>query len=199
MRSEYRNGKFEWLVAPCLTGCQIRLVTGGHGLTPFSGCLKMIASCNHFRIMAIQGFQQLAAWAAVIGALIASITALLLYVFRDILLEGLRQGRRRKRELVEAKLREIYSPMWVRLGGEEGALTNILGDKQMRTRIGANFHLLSPEMKVLFEKLLLLGKVRDDGLYYGTTDGQVLIDLQPIFVTTLKNDLKKLQDEFDNA
>lgn len=147
--------------------------------------------------MAIQQFQQLAVWAAVIGALIASLTALLLYVLRDILLEGRREHRRRKRELVEAKLREIYSPLWVKLGGENGALPNILGDKQMRIRIGANFHLLSPELKSLFGKLLLEGKVGDNGLTYNVSEGRILIELQPVFVKALKCDLQRLQADFE--
>jgi hypothetical protein len=147
----------------------------------------------------MQQFQGLTSWAAVIGAFIASITALLLYVCRDILLEERRQQRRRKRELVEAKLREIYSPLWVRLGGEEGALPNILGHQQMRDRIGANFHLLSPEMKALFEKLLLIGHVTDDGLRYVVSEGHQLIEIQPAFVKTLKHDLQTLQKEFESS
>ncbi|HEX5482888.1 MAG TPA: hypothetical protein VFZ08_09720 [Terriglobia bacterium] len=147
----------------------------------------------------MQHAQQLAVWSAVIGAFIAAITALLLYVLRDIVLEGRRQTRRRKQELVEARLREIYSPLWVRLGGEDGALTNILGDSEIRTRIGANFHLLSPEMKSLFEKLLLLGQLTGQGLSYNSTDGNKLISLQPEFVKTLRNDLQKLQKEFETG
>ncbi|HLI34053.1 MAG TPA: hypothetical protein VKW70_03335 [Terriglobia bacterium] len=147
----------------------------------------------------MQQLQQLAVWSAVIGAVIAAITTFLMYFLRDIILEGKRQKRRRKRELVEARLREIYSPLWVRLGGADGALTNILGDREMRTRIGANFHLLSLEMKTLLEEMLLLGKVTDNGLAYNVSDGEMLIKLQPEFVRALKNDLQKLQKEFEGS
>ena len=147
----------------------------------------------------MQDLQRFAIWSAVIGAFIASLTALLMYLLRDIILEGKRQRRRRKRELVEARLREIYSPLWVSLGGADGALTNILGNPEVRTRVGANFHLLSPAMRALFEKLLLLGKMTDDGLRYNTTDGEKLIQLQPEFVRTLGNDLEGLQKEFESS
>lgn len=160
---------------------------------------------NDFRALSVaievttasQSFHELAIWAAVIGALIASLSALLLYVLRDILLEGRRDRRRRKRELVGAKLREIYSPLWVTLGGEDGALPNILGDKQMRVRVAANFHLLSPELQRLFEKILLIGTLSDNGLTFYPSDGKMLLDLQPVFVKALKCDLQKLQGDFE--
>jgi hypothetical protein len=135
--------------------------------------------------------------ATLIAASIGASVSLALWILRDVLLEGRKERRRRRRELVERKLTEIYSPLWVAFGGRDGSLPNILNHREIRTQIGAHFHLLSPELQDILGRVLLLGRFQDGTLSYTVTDGERLIEANPPFVAALEADLKRLQEEFN--
>ncbi len=137
--------------------------------------------------------------ASLIAAFVGAFAALLVVIVRDVLIEGRKERHRRKRELVGRKLTEIYSPLWVAFGGKDGQLGNILIDKEFRTRIGAHFHLLSPELQDILGRSLLIGRRKGDRLEMNTHDMQRVLELTPAFVRILQADLEQLQREFSNT
>ena len=137
--------------------------------------------------------------ASVVAAFVGASAALLVVLVRDILIERHKERRKRKQELVDRKLAEIYSPLWVALGGTEGHLGNVLDDEELRARIGGNFHLLSPELQDILGRSLLIGSFKAGKLQMNHLDMQRVLELTPSFVQVLKTDLEKLQGEFSNA
>jgi hypothetical protein len=139
---------------------------------------------------------------ALITAVISSAVAILVVVFRDVILDHRKETRRLRRELIDKKLTEIYSPLWVATAS--GVSPNFLDDETIRTRIEANFHLLSPEMQAIIHKILAvnpnnLGWVP---VYFERGDDatvtiikeadSLLLDL----IDILREDMKELQQEY---
>jgi hypothetical protein len=138
-----------------------------------------------------------AAQASLIAAIVGAVSALVVVVVRDLIIERHKEYRERKRALVEKKLTEIYSPLWIAFGGDDGQLGNVLGDKKMRDQISARFHLLSPELQDLLSRSLLVGRFEKGEFSVTTSQMDRLLQTSPAFKQALKKDLERLQKEFE--
>ena len=133
--------------------------------------------------------------AYLVAALVGAIAAIVVMILRDVIIEDRREQRRRRWALIEKRLSEIYSPLWVTFGGEDGTLNNVLGNEGMRTRIGAHFHLLSAELQDVMARSLMIGRFEAGNFMVGISDMERLIELTPSFKATLLRDIAKLQKE----
>jgi len=138
-----------------------------------------------------------AAQASLVAAIVGAVSALIVVLVRDLVIERNKEYRQRKRALVEQKLTEIYSPLWIAFGGDDGQLGNVIGDKKMRDQISARFHLLSPELQDLLSRSLLVGRFEKGEFFVTTSQMDRLLDMSPAFKQALKKDLERLQKEFE--
>ena len=139
-----------------------------------------------------------AAQASLMAAIVGSVSALVVVLVKDLILERQKEARERRRALVERKLSEIYSPLWVSFGGDDGQLGNIVGDQNMREQISARLHLLSPELQDILSRSLLVGHFENGKHLVTTSQMERLLQMSPGFKQALQTDLKKLQKEFDS-
>jgi hypothetical protein len=139
-----------------------------------------------------------AAQASLVAAIVGAVSALAVVLVRDLVIERNKEYRQRKRAVVEQKLTEIYSPLWIAFGGDDGQLGNVIGDKKMRDQISARFHLLSPELQDILSRSLLLGHFEKDEFRATTSQMARLLDMSLSFKQTLRRDLEDLQKEFES-
>jgi hypothetical protein len=137
------------------------------------------------------------AQASLIAAIVGAVSALVVVVVRDLIIERHKEYRERKRALVEKKLTEIYSPLWIAFGGDDGQLGNVVGDKKMRDQISARFHLLSPELQDLLSRSLLVGRFEKGEFLVTTSQMDRLLQMSSAFKQALQKDLERLQKEFE--
>jgi hypothetical protein len=139
------------------------------------------------------------AQASLIAAFVGAFTALAVMLVRDLVLERAKERRRLRRELIDRKLTEIYSPLWVGLGGEDGYLGHVLRDQELRRRLSAHFHLLSPELQDIVSRHLLVGRFKDNEFHVTTSDMQHLIEASPAVKQLLKAEIDRLRRDYENA
>jgi hypothetical protein len=138
-----------------------------------------------------------AAQASLIAAIVGAASALVVVIVKDLIIERHKDARDRRRALIEKKLTEIYSPLWIAFGGDEGQLGNIVGDKNIRDQIGARFHLLSREVQDILSRSLLVGHFEKGEYLVTTSQMERLLQMTPAFKEALRKDLDTLQQEFE--
>ena len=138
-----------------------------------------------------------AAQASLVAAIVGAVSALVVVLVKDLIIERNKEIRERRRELVEKKFTEIYSPLWIAFGGDEGQLGNIVGNKNLRDQISARFHLLSPELQDILSRSLLVGHFEKGEYLVTTSQMDRLLQMTPAFKQVLQKDLERLQKEFE--
>jgi hypothetical protein len=71
-----------------------------------------------------------AAQASLVAAIVGAVSALAVVLVRDLVIERNKEHRQRKRAVVKQKLTEIYSPLWIAFGGDDGQLGNVVGARK---------------------------------------------------------------------
>jgi hypothetical protein len=137
-----------------------------------------------------------AAEASLLAAIVGAVSALVVVLVKDVIIEGRKERRERRRILIEKKLTEIYSPLWIAFGGDDGQLGNIIGDKDVRDQISARFHLLGPELQDMLSRSLLLGRFERGEHRLTVSEMERLLQMTPAFKQALQKDLGELQKEF---
>jgi hypothetical protein len=120
-----------------------------------------------------------AAQASLIAAIVGSVSALVVVLIKDLILERQKEARERRRALIERKLSEIYSPLWVSFGSDDGQLGSIVADRNMRDQISARFHLLSPELHDILSRSLLVGHFENGKYLVTTSQMERLLQMSP--------------------
>lgn len=138
-----------------------------------------------------------AAQASLLAAIVGAVSALVVVLVKDLIIERHKENRERRRALIEKKLTEIYSPLWIAFGGDDGQLGNIIGNKNVLDQISARFHLLSPELQDILSRSLLLGRFEKDEYLLTTSQMKRLLQMSPAFKEALRKDLEELQREFE--
>jgi hypothetical protein len=138
-----------------------------------------------------------AAQASLVAAIVGAVSALVVVLVKDLIIERHKDNRERRRALIEKKLTEIYSPLWIAFGGDDGQLGNIIGNKNVLDQISARFHLLSPELQDILSRSLLVGHFEKDVYLLTTSQMERLLQMSPAFKDALRKDLEKLQREFE--
>jgi len=138
-----------------------------------------------------------AAQASLLAAIVGAVSALVVVLVKDLIIERHKENRERRRALIEKKLTEIYSPLWIAFGGDDGQLGNIIGNKNVLDQISARFHLLSPELQDILSRSLLLGRFEKDEYLLTTSQMKRLLQMSLAFKEALRKDLEELQREFE--
>lgn len=138
-----------------------------------------------------------AAQASLVAAIVGAVSALVVVLVKDLIIERHKENRERRRALIEKKLTEIYSPLWIGFGGDDGQLGNIVSNKNLRDQVGARFYLLSPELQDILSRSLLVGHFEKGEYLVTTSQMDRLLKMTPAFKEALRKDLDKLQKEFE--
>lgn len=133
----------------------------------------------------------------VLAAIIGATSALIVALVKDIVLDNIRLSRESKKALIDRKLTELYSPIWVALGGGANVLGQILSDDFAYTKLTANFHLLSDPLKARMEEFMTLGRgdVRHPQL--NSSEMKRSMELKDEIVGILESEMKQLRDQYE--
>ncbi len=134
------------------------------------------------------------------AAIIGAVSALLVTFIKDVVLDQIRRSRESKKALIDRKLTELYSPLWVAIGGGANTILQILSDDLAYAKLTANFHLLSEPLKIIIQALMKLGSGPDVRNPRMSADEQTkAIELQKEFVPLLDLEIKKLRSQYERC
>ena len=130
------------------------------------------------------------------AAMIGAVAALVVTFIKDVVIDEIRAHRQAKKALIDRRLAELYSPLWVVLGGGGNALGNILSDDFAYSKLTSNFHLLSSQLRQLVEEFMKLGTgdIRHPQLSRDET--QRTMELQTQIVDTLRSEISALRKKY---
>lgn len=132
------------------------------------------------------------------AAIIGAAAALLVTLIKDVILDQIRRSRESKKTLIDRKLTELYSPLWVALGGGANALTNILSDDFTYAKLTANFHLLSELLRTKIQEFMKLGggpDVRRPQM--GIDDMKRSMELHQEIIPILESEISELRHQYE--
>lgn len=132
------------------------------------------------------------------AAIIGAVSALLVTLIKDVILDQIRRSRESKKALIDRKLTELYSPLWVALGGGANTLTQILSDDLAYSKLTANFHLLSEQLKTKVEEFMKLGSgtdVRNPRM--DVSDMKRSMELQEEIIPILESEMRELRSQYE--
>ncbi len=133
------------------------------------------------------------------AAIIGAVSALAVTLIKDVIIDGLRRSKESKKALIDRKLTELYSPLWVALGGGANRLVHILTDDLAYRQLTANFHLLSQELRGLIQEFMKLGSGSDVRHPEFTLDDQKkMIQLQNKLYPLLEGEIDALRNKYLN-
>ena len=132
----------------------------------------------------------------ILPAVIGAGSAILVFVIKDIVLYEIREKRALKRKLLDRRLTELYTPIFIALKGGEGMLGNIfLEDERIFEKFTKNMHLLSPELYGIVQRYMKLGRdVRSETLT--VSEQKIAIDLSKQFNETFLSEFERLREEY---
>lgn len=134
------------------------------------------------------------------AAIIGAVAALTVTLIKDVIVDGIRRSSASKKALLDRKLTELYSPLWVALGGGANALTQMLSDDFAYAKLTANFHLLSKPLKTRIEQFMKLGRgpdVRNPQMNPG--EMKTSMDLQEEIVRILESEINELRGQYERC
>lgn len=131
------------------------------------------------------------------AAIIGAVSALIVTLIKDVIIDEIRRSKESKKALIDRRLAELYSPLWVALGGGANTLVQILSDDLAYQKLTTNFHLLSKELRELFQEFMKLGRGNDvrhpEFTYF---DQGKMIELHKKIIPVLKSDIEGLRKEY---
>jgi len=133
----------------------------------------------------------------VTAAIIGALSALLVTLIKDVILEQIRRKRESRKALIDRKLTQLYSPLWVALSGGPNALGHMLADDFVYERLTANFHLLSEPLKTLIEEFMQLGKGDVRNRQYSPKEAGEAFALQGKILPVLASDIQGLRNQYE--
>ena len=121
-------------------------------------------------------------------------------LIKDVILDQTRRSKESRKALIDRKLTELYSPLWVALGGGANTLTHILSDDLAYAKLTANFHLLSEQLKAKVEDFMKLGSgpdVRHPQM--GPSDMEKSMELHKEIIPILKSEIEELRSQYERC
>ena len=97
------------------------------------------------------------------------------------------------------RLTEMYEPLWFHIGGDEGAISNVTTNPEMRSRLQQHYMLLSPDLRGLISQSLLLGRFNDEKECYEftQTDLEKVLELSRKIKPLIKRDMAAIEEEIE--
>jgi hypothetical protein len=133
----------------------------------------------------------------ILSAIIATATTLAVTFIKDVIVEGGRKRRQARMDLLDRKLKDLYVPMFVALGGGTYPLSYILRDDRSYAKLSENYHLLSADLRRIIEASMRLStgpNHRDPGLR--TSDFDEYRRLNEEFDPILRREIDELRKEY---
>jgi hypothetical protein len=130
------------------------------------------------------------------AAIIGAVSALIVTLIKDVIIDEIRRSKESKKALIDRRLAELYSPLWVALGGGANALVQILYDDLTYEKLTTNFHLLSKELRELIQEFMKLGGGNVRKPEFTREDQAKMIELEKKVIPVLKSDIEGLRKEY---
>lgn len=131
------------------------------------------------------------------SAIIATVTALSVTLLKDVVVEGFRRRRQAQLQLLDRKLKDLYSPLFVTLGGGEYPISYIFSNDYSYAKLTENYHLLSSDLRSIMEECLTLttGPNPRDFQLRGSCQ-QKYFELSKEFARILKSEIDELREQY---
>lgn len=128
-----------------------------------------------------------------ISAIIGACVAILSILMKDIILYELRERRKEKKALINRKLTQLYSPLYMVCITREGSISNLLTDDAIYKKLMLNMHLLSPKLQQLFNNYnsLCTGGIRKPE--FSAENSKKAIEISNDFSSVLKKEMDELR------
>ena len=130
------------------------------------------------------------------AAIIGAVAALVVTFIKDVVIDEIRAHRQAKKALIDRRLAELYSPLWVVLGGGGNGLGNILADDFAYSKLTSNFHLLSSELRRPIEEFMKLGTGDIRHPKFSADELKRTSELQTQIVDTLRSEMSALRKKY---
>lgn len=132
----------------------------------------------------------------IIPALIGAITAILVIFIKDILLHEIREHRKRKNDLLDRKLSELYGPLYMIAVTGQNTITTILSDDKVFEKLISNLHLLSPNLQKLLNEYNALGKGDYRNPQFVPQNGKKALEISEQFTKQLEKEMSILRKSY---
>jgi len=132
----------------------------------------------------------------IIPALIGAFTAIFIIFLKDILLQELRERRKNKQELLDRKLSQLYSPLYMITVTGQNTITSILTDDKVFEKLITNLHLLSPELQELLNEHNALGSGDYRNPNFRGENSIKAIEISEQFASRLEEEMHSLRKAY---
>lgn len=132
----------------------------------------------------------------IIPALIGAITAIIIIVIKDIILYELREHKRRKNELLDRKLSQVYGPLYMITVTGQNTISSILSDDKVFDKLISHLHLLSPKLQKLLNDYNALGNGDYRNPQFVPAKGKKAIKISEQFSKQLEEEMTILRKSY---
>ena len=146
---------------------------------------------------ALSVFLNTEAGKVIIPAIIGAVTAIIAILIKDIVLHELRERKRRKNELLDRKLSEVYGPLYMITVTGQNTISSILADDKVFEKLISNLHLLSPELQKLLNDYNALGKGDYRNPQFVPAKAKEAIEISNQFATQLEKEMNLLRKSYN--
>ncbi|HHC7350036.1 hypothetical protein P3467_24445 [Vibrio parahaemolyticus] len=129
---------------------------------------------------------------AIVLAVIASITAVVIFVLKDYLYQSAKDKKAEEKALLDKKMEQVYSPLYVYCVAGQRTLGTAIADPEILKRLIENYHLLSYELQTLFDSYLSLTRGDFSSTTVPVNRGTESIDITTQFTEQLRKEMEKL-------
>ncbi len=133
----------------------------------------------------------------IIPALIGAFTAIIVIFIKDIVLHELRESKKRKNELLDRKLSQVYGPLYMIAVTGQNTITSILSDDKVFEKLISNLHLLSPNLQKLLNDYNALSSGDYRNPQFIPAKGLKAIEISKQFATQLEKEMTILRKAYD--
>ena len=129
---------------------------------------------------------------AIVPAVIASITAVVIFVLKDYLYQSAKDKKAEEKALLDKKMEQLYNPLYVYCVAGQRTLATAIADPEILKRLIENYHLLSHELQTLFDSYLSLTRGDFSSLTVPVNRGVDSFEITIQFTEQLRKEMEKL-------
>ncbi|HDZ3719913.1 TPA: hypothetical protein RSW52_003503 [Vibrio cholerae] len=130
---------------------------------------------------------------AIVPAIIASITAVVIFLLKDYLYQSAKDKQAEEKALLDKKMEQVYSPLYVYCVAGQRTLGTAIADPEILKRLIENYHLLSNELQTLFDSYLSLTRGHFSSTTVVANRGAESVEITTQFTEQLRKEMEQLK------
>jgi len=132
-------------------------------------------------------------------AIIGAVSAIIIMIIKDLIFYNIRERKKNRLELLDRRLTNIYSPLYLVCVSANNMITTFVKDDVIYEKLNSNMHLLSPELSNLLNEHFKLchGDFRNPQM--DIQEQRKAIDISDKFIKQVKKETELLRAEYLNT